>query len=190
MEEIGDLEAMDRYELPDIDDPGMTEDTNDFHREVDEAMGDHANLSGDTEMVAMMDVLQTLGVDVEDANRCCARAVRTAQNMGAPSFIEAYGTGRIVESANGVLRNLNIKGHAVFDLRTRKGDGTPWNFSKASDRKEALRYVKEKRPTWIVGCPPCSAFTRLQGLNFRKMAPERIKTILHEGRRHLHFVIS
>ena len=117
----------------------------------------------------------------------CAKAMHASSE---PSFLKAYGTGRIVEDANGVLRNLNIKDLAAFDLRTKKGDGTPWDFSKTSDRKEAVNYIKEKRPTWIVGSPPCTAFSRLQGLNFRKMPPERVKAILREGRRHLHFVIS
>ena len=169
----------------------MHEDTAEFYQEVDEAMTETADDNHDTEMVAMMDILQTLGVDVEDANRFCAKAVRTAaQHANEPSFVEAYGTGRIVEQANGVLRNLNVKGLAAFDLRTRKEDGSPWDFSKTSDRKEALRYVKEKRPTWVIGSPPCTAFSRLQGLNFRKMSPERVKAIMDEGRRHLYFVIS
>ena len=52
------------------------------------------------------------------------------------------GTGRIVEDANGTLRNLNIKGLAAFDLRARKEDGSPWDFSKSSDFKEAVQYIK------------------------------------------------
>ena len=155
---------MEHQDIEDVDASGMKEevevpfqDTTDFYQEVDEAMEetDHGN-----EMVAMMDVLQTLGVDVEDATRFCSKAVRAAKCLSDPSFIEAYGTGRIVESANGFLRNLNIKGLAAFDLRTRKENGTPWDFSKTSDRKEALQFVQEKQPTWIIGSPPCTAFSR------------------------------
>ena len=51
----------------------------------------------DTEMVAMMNTLQTLGVDVHEANKFCANAMHAA---ASPSFIEAYGTRRIVEDAN------------------------------------------------------------------------------------------
>ena len=53
-----------------------------------------------------------------------------------------------------------------------------------------MKYIRENRPTWVIGSPPCTAFSLLQGLNFKKMAPERVKAILNEGRRHLHFVIS
>ena len=175
----------------DLDDAGMDQadnaDTSGFYREVDDAMAED---NADTEMMAIMDVLQTLGVDVEDANRFSAKVIRAARGDSHPTFVEAYGTGRIVEQANNVLRNLNVKGLAAFDLRTCKENGTPWDFSKVSDRKEALRFVKEKRPSWIVGSPPCTAFSQLQGLNFKKMSPDRVKSILSEGRRHLNFVIS
>ena len=184
-----DAQDVEADNLPDIDDSDMGGDTTEFYKEVDEAMeeNDNGDDDHDTEMVAMMDILQTLGVDVQEANKFCAKAMHAA---ASPSFVEAYGTGRIVEDANGILRNLNIKGLAAFDLRTKKGDGTPWDFSKTSDRKEAVNYVKEVRPTWIVGSPPCTAFSRLQGPNFRKMPPDRVKAILRDGRRHLHFVIS
>ena len=196
MEETGDHEAMEHQEVRDVDASEMEEldnadvqfqDSTEFSQEVDDAMEDTDH---ETEMVAMMDVLQTLGVDVEDANRFCSKAVRAARCLSDPSFVEVYGTGRIVESANGFLRNLNLKGLDAFDLRTKKEDGTPWDFSKTSDRKEALRYVQEKQPTWVVGSPPCTAFSRLQGLNFSKMSPDKVQSILKEGRRHLHFVIS
>ena len=126
----------------------------------------------------------------EEANRFSAKVVRTAQGTRQQTFVEAYGTGRIVEHANNVLRNLNIKGLAAFDLRTSKEDGTPWDFSKASDRKNAILYIRENKPSWLVGSPPCTAFSQLQGLNFKNMHPDRVKAILKEGRRHLHFVIS
>ena len=147
MEANADLEDHDPDNLRDIDNHAMGDEDNDtteFDREVDEDMEPNVGEAVDTEMAAMMDVLQTLGVDVEDANRFCAKAVRTASQQGVdPSLVEAYCTVRIVENANGVLRNLNIKGLAAFDLRTRKGNGTPWDFSKTSDRREALNYVKD-----------------------------------------------
>ena len=137
MDATGDDAIADHEDLPDVEDSTMVDDTTDFYREVDDSMvGEDGN--EDTSMVAMMDVLQSLGVDVGDANKFSAREVRKARKASDPSFVEAYGTGLIVERANGVLRNLNIKGLAAFDLRTRKADGTPWNFSKSSDRTEAV----------------------------------------------------
>ena len=48
----------------------------------------------DTERVAIMNVLQNLGVDVEEANRFSAKVVRTAQGTRQSTFVGAYGTGR------------------------------------------------------------------------------------------------
>ena len=93
-------------------------------------------------------------------------------------------------TANGVLRNLNISGLDAFDLRTSKPDGMPWDFSRKADRVMAVNYVKTHRPTWIVGSPPCTAFSQLQAINYAKMDPEKVAARIREGKKHLHFVIS
>ena len=186
--EVEDVEPND---LPDIGgevEPMDRDDTTDFFREVDEAMEEP--VGEDHEMIAMMDVLQTLGVEPDDANRFSAKIMRISNQPMNPTFVEMYGCGNIVTAANTVLRNLNVHGLAAFDLRTSKPSGVPWDFSKKSDRTEALKYVKERKPTWIVGSPPCTAFSRLQGLNFPKMDPARVAQIMKEARAHLHFVIS
>ena len=165
-------------------------DTTDFHNEVDASMDDDAAHESDHEMIAMMDILQTLGVEPEEANRFSSRVMRISKQPLNPTFVEMYGCGNIVTAANHVLRNLNVTGLCAFDLRTAKPTGEAWDFSKKSDRMQALRYVKEKRPTWIVGSPPCTAFSRLQGLNFPKMDPSKVAQIMKEAKAHLHFVIS
>ena len=146
---------------PDIgggDDPIDLDDTNDFDQEVnDDDMEDKVEPE-DHEMVAMMDILQTLGVEPEDANRFSSRIMRISSQPLNPSFVEMYGCGNIVNAANHVLRNLNVSGLGAFDLRTSKPNGEAWDFSKKSDRTAALRYAKEKRPTWIVGTISISIF--------------------------------
>ena len=177
------MDANDLEDTPDLGDDGMIEDTTDSHVEVDnDSVG-----ADDFAMTAMLSVLQTLGVDVNVANRFCVDVIHAARK---PTFIEAYGTGNIVELAHGKLRNLNVEGLDAFDLKTKKKHGDMWDFCKADDRKEAIEYVGRVKPTWIIGSPPCTSFSRLQGLNFPKMPKERVAKILREGRRHLHFVIS
>ena len=175
-------------------------DTYEFYKEVDvadeELMGDPEPSDGvvdgldDHEMVALMDILQTLGVGPEEANRYSSKIMRIRSQPLNPTFVEMYGCGNIVHAANHVLRNLNVEGLNAFDLRTSKPNGVAWDFSRRGDRREALQYVKDKKPTWIIGSPPCTAFSRLQGLNFPKMDPMRVEKMLKEARRHLHFVIS
>ena len=178
----------------------MVEYSYEFYKEVDTADADLMNHShnndndgmdsGEHEKVALIDMLQTIGVGPVEANRYSAKIMRISAQPINPTFVEMYGCGNIVHAANHVLRNLNIDGLCAFDLRTSKPDGEPWDFSRKSDRKMALQYIKEKKPSWIVGSPPCTAFSRLQGLNFPKMDPLRVERILKEARRHLHFVIS
>ena len=96
-------------------------------------------------MIAMMDVLQCLGVQPEVA---CGFAASIARNnsrflklhegleekarilcatTGKPTtFFEVYGQGRIIENAH--CRDLNIQGLQAMDLRANKPDGSPWNF--------------------------------------------------------------
>ena len=189
--DAGDIGGGD-LNMPDVD------DTTDFYREVDGAEDTPMegsdpvddDDSGDHEMVALMDILQTLGVGPEEANRFSAKIMRISAQTLNPTFVEMYGCGNIVHAANHVLRNLNIDGLCAFDLRTAKPSGRAWDFSRRSDRKMALQYVKEKKPTWIIGSPPCTAFSRLQELNFPKMDPVKVEMILKEAKKHLHFVIS
>ena len=118
------------------------------------------------------------------------RGVVASLTGGKPSFVEVYGRGSIVDMAQGPRRDLNISGLNALDIRTRKPNGQKWDFNKASDRQEARRLVIELEPTWLIGSPPCTVFSSLQNLNFSKMPKEKVKEILEEGRRHLHFVVS
>ena len=109
----------------------------------------------------------------------------------SPSFMEIYGQGLILEAAHGCRRNLNIQGLDALDLRTAKTDGTPWDFNRASGRKLARELVDAKKPTWLIGSPPCTSFSKLNvNLNFPKLHPADVEQRLAEGRRHLHFVIG
>ena len=189
-----DIDDDDIAGTPDIgggNEPIDLEDTTNFFEEVnDDVMADNVAESEDHEMIALMDILQTLGVEPAEANRFSSRIMRVSNQPINPTFVEMYGCGNIVNAANHILRDLNVSGLQAFDLRTARPDGKPWDFSKKSDRTLALRYVKEKKPTWIVGCPPCTAFSQLQGLNYHKMDPARVAKIMKEARAHLHFVIS
>ena len=47
-----------------------------------------------------------------------------------------------------------------------------WDFSKSEDRKRAIKYINEKKPFLVVGSPPCTLFSVLQGLNLYKNGAE------------------
>ena len=137
------------------------------------------------DMLTLMDTLQALGVDTVQANRFAAALVRSK-----PTLLELYGRGKIKDAANGSHRDLNIIGQDALDLRTCKPDGSPWDFTRKADRLEALRLVRERRPTWVIGSPPCTAFSTLMCMNFNNMDPEKAKRLLATARMHLHFTAS
>ena len=53
-----------------------------------------------------------------------------------------YGRGAIVNQANNVRRDVNVKGLDALDIRTTKDDGTPWDFLKKADRKKAASLAR------------------------------------------------
>ena len=136
---------------------------------------------------AMVDALLMAGVAEAQAKVAAHQmmALRTR-----PTFIEAYGK-TITDYTNAHRRNLNVQGLASLDLRSPKPNGEQWDFCKSADRREARRMVKELDPDWIIGAPPCTAFSIWNyGLNYKKMSAEAVRAKLEEGRLHLKFVAS
>lgn len=180
------------------------EDTYDFYQEVDRAQEvdwqgeDLMEYDGDHLMTPLVDVLQTLGVSAADATMYAVQVIKNQPKRPTqfgseyqPTFFELYGHGTLVKTSHGCRRNLNIDGLHAMDLRTAKPDGEHWDFSKASDRKLARSMVEELKPTWVVGSPPCTFFSSWnQGINHRKMDPDRVEALRKEAVMHLHFVIG
>ena len=124
-----------------------------MEEEMDDLLGDAMEEDVMNEdMVALIDVMQTLGVEPVCAVRC---ATNVAPNKRSPATVtEAYGQGRIVDMANARARSLNVKGLDAMDLRTLKPDGSPWNFNRRADRTLAVQLIRGRRPTWLFGTPP------------------------------------
>ena len=168
-------------------------DTTNFYEDVnDDAANDSLDVDWDGEdlvdnsedhvMSPLMDLLQCLGASASGSANYCAKVIKNSPkritqfgNAYNPTFFEMYGQGNIVQASHGVRRNLNVNGLRAFDLRTCKPTGEAWDFNKASDRQEARKYVEEEKPTWVIGCPPCTFFSLWnQSMNHRKMPPEKI----------------
>ena len=75
------------------------------------------------------------------------------------TFMEVYGGGATVGCSNHALRNLNLGGLGALDLRTTKEDGNPWDFSRPANRRAARALLKKNDPDWVIGNPPCTAFS-------------------------------
>ena len=151
-----------------------------------ELFGDFMDAS-DEQADAMIDALMFAGVAKAQA-QTAARQMMELQKRS--TLVEAYGKS-VTDYANAHRRNLNIDGLASLDLRSPKPNGEKWDFCKASDRREARRLVKQLNPEWLIGAPPCTAFSIWNyGMNYKKMAAEDVRAKLEEGRLHLGFVAS
>ena len=160
------------------DEADMNDDTEPIESEPEDAMDDED---------AMVSALVQAGVDHDQAKIAAHQMMALKKR---PTFIEAYGK-TITDYANAYRRNLNVKGLASLDLRTPKANGEQWDFRKASDRREARRLVRRLDPDWVIGAPPCTAFSIWNyGLNYKRMDAAKVQEKLEEGRLHLQFVTS
>ena len=116
------------------------------------------------------------------------RAIAPEASEAPTTFVEAFGRGSLIKEAAAQRRNLNLKGLHAMDLRTFRDDGAPWDFSKREHRHDARRMLATEKPHWVIGSPPCTAFSIWNvGINFKKMDPVKVAAMIQEGRAHLQF---
>ena len=60
-----------------------------------------------------------------------------------------------------------------------------WDLERPEDVAEMWRVLKKEDPALLILCPPCTAFSRLQEWNFRKMSFDKSINILKLGLYHL-----
>ena len=132
--------------------------------------------------------LMTLGVPEQTArDHVCAMRSRRP----AATFSEVYGGGSIVDCANQARHDLNLEGLRALDLRTQKPNGTPWDFTIRADRRLARELIDRDQPDWLIGSPPCTAFSIWNyAMNYPKMDKEKVRAAVEAGRTHLNFVVS
>ena len=180
MDDLGNSEALDADEqafnagYDDLDDTEMEDTT---------GLEEH-----------MVDSFVLAGADRTDAIIHVKSLMRTSskQTKLMTTFMEIFGGGAICKEANGPRRNLNLRGLSSMDLRTSKPNGEPWNFDLREDRKLAREMIDKEEPTWLIGSPPCTAFSLWTvAMNYPK-APdqEAVKEAIARGRRHLRFCTS
>ena len=64
-------------------------------------------------------------------------------------------------------------------------DGKPWDFNDPIKRSKAKEMVINTRATLIIGSPMCSAFSKLQSMNFARMTEDETKQATDYGTKHL-----
>ena len=82
-----------------------------------------------------------------------------------------------------------IPGLAMY-LTTYDEHGNPWDFNVSATRSKAKSIVNIKAALLIIVSPMCSAFSRLQTSNMKRLGEERIKYMLEMGIKHLNFAMK
>ena len=66
----------------------------------------------------------------------------------------------------------------AMDLTTCDEYGNPWDFNCAIMRAKAKKIVKSKAALLLIVSPMCSAFSRLQSFNAKRLGPDKMREIL------------
>ena len=103
----------------------------------------------------VVSLLVAHGVEHLDAQRYVCSLVKGKSPNEPATFFEMYGQGGLSRAARH-NPDLNVRGLEVMDLRTLRPDGQPWDFTRSRDRQWALRMIREQKPRWIIGAPPCT----------------------------------
>jgi len=93
---------------------------------------------------------------------------------------EVFSPPRIAEMAG----KKGLTQGTSFDLET------GWDLERPEDRRRMWRTLKEEDPELLVICPPCTAFTMLQELNFDRMDPGKAVRIVKTGLEHLGLAVA
>ena len=60
-------------------------------------------------------------------------------------------------------------------MRDGPHEGESWDLSQASDVKELFEMIAFERPVIVTGSHPCTAFSQLQNLGWRKRDPKQFE---------------
>lgn len=83
------------------------------------------------------------------------------ENESPEHFMEFYSPPRVAV----LLRRMGFR--AQYSLDELSG----YNFLKFEDRARALRLYETHAPFFVMLSPPCTMYSRMQNLNFKKMGP-------------------
>ena len=105
------------------------------------------------------------------------RAVRLygkGQEQVQSHVTEAYSPVRVT----GMADKMGLIPGLAMDLTTCDDHGNPWDFNCETMRAKAKKIIKSKASLLLVVSPMCSAFSRLQAFNAKRLGPEKMKEMI------------
>ena len=127
--------------------------------------------------VDVVDWLLSSNLDIVNELNEVRRAVRLygkSQQFVQSHVSEAYSPKRVT----GMADKMGLVPGLAMDLTTCDEHGNPWDFNCEAMRVKAKKIVKSKASRLLVVSPMCSAFSRLQSFNVKRLGPERVKEML------------
>ena len=107
--------------------------------------------------------------------------------MKGADVVEVYSQPRIAQEAS--LRyygGTELKAGWSLHLTMRNPkDGQPWDLSKREVQDKVKGKVRRSKPFIVIGSPPCTAFSQLQGWNNHRRDPDVVKSELKAAKAHV-----
>ena len=118
-------------------------------------------------------------------------AIDMYKRIGA-DVVEVYSQPRIAQEA--AMRMYDgmklVPGWSLDLTRSDPKTGKPWDLGDRTVQSRVKKMILESKPLFVIGSPPCTAFSVMQNINKDKRDPEVIKKEIEEGRKHLKFCME
>ena len=110
-------------------------------------------------------------------------------NEFGPDVVEVYSQPRVTQAAAEFDKD-GMKLSPGWSLDFTRADpqtGEAWDLSRPDVQSRVIKLVERTQPLFIIGSPPCTAFSPLQNLSKHKRDPSVVRAELDAGRIHLEF---
>ena len=118
-------------------------------------------------------------------------ALQMYNRMG-PDVCELYSQPRIAQEA-AMSKHSGVKLSPGWSLDLTRNDpltDRPWDLSNHASRERVRQLVNTTKPMMIIGSPPCTAFSLLQGLSRHKRDAKIVQQEMDQAIGHLKFCIE
>ena len=107
-------------------------------------------------------------------------------------IVEIFSPPRIAqESSLKAYTGTKLKPGWSLDLtRNDPKTGEPWDLSDKEVQSRVRKLVRECKPLFLIGSPPCTAFSSMQNANRARRDPKVVEKELKEAKEHMKFCIE
>ena len=106
--------------------------------------------------------------------------------------VEVFSPPRIAqEAAMKAYSGTRLRPGWSLDLtRNDPKTGMPWDLSDKSVQNRVRKLVRDSAPLFLIGSPPCTAFSSMQNASRSKRDPATVEKELEEAKQHMRFCIE